>query len=390
MKRKTIAALLALVVHALVVAGCWDRTEVNDLAIITAAGLDLTEDRELEITVKIYLTSPSSQQEMQFGAGGGGIGLSVVRAAKGKTMADAVSKLQEVISRDVFWGQDEVFIFGERLARAGIAEPLDFLTRHPAPRERANVFVSKGRARDVLELNPRIDRSIADALKEMAGNRTGLDITLKELEQMMAGKSKAAVIPMVEIVPKGDNQSSFAFIRGTAVLKNGRMIAYADDHVTRGIMWLRNEVREDTVTVSPDDGEGHVSVKFLRNRVRLIPHIDGDRWSMTVRIDGQDEIIENTTNLDYSIPKHIGSLQAALENDINERIRHALRMAQEKWNADVFRFADAFYRKYPKEWKRSMARWDEIFPKVEVTLQTGMTVRKPGLVGKNIFKPDQR
>ena len=139
-------------------------------------------------------------------------------------MADAASKLQQVMTRKVFWGQDEVFIFGARLAKAGLAEPMEFLVRHPGPRERANLFVSKDTAKAVLELNPSMERSIADVLRSMAKARTGLNVTMKELAQMMTGKAKAAVIPLVEIKHAQKPQDSFPFIQGTAILKNGKMI----------------------------------------------------------------------------------------------------------------------------------------------------------------------
>ncbi|WP_241236172.1 Ger(x)C family spore germination protein [Brevibacillus marinus] len=392
MKRKSVVVLFTLSIHALLLSGCWDRTEVNDLAIITAAGLDLTENDQLELSVKMYLTTPSSPQQMgQSGPSGGGAGLSVVRSAVGLTMADAVSKLQQVITRKIFWGQAEVFIFGERLAEAGLVEPMDFLTRHPAPRERANVFVSKGStAKEVLELNPPIERSVADALREMAKAQTGLNITMKELAQMMAGRAKAAVLPLLEINPKQGDQEAFPFINGTAVLKNGKMIAHMDYNVTRGIMWLRNEIKGGTITISPQSGNGLISLLVLRSHTELVPHIHGDDWSMTVRIEATDDIIENTTDLDLSNPKHIERLQAELEADINRRVKKALNQAQKELNADIFQFADAFYRKYPKEWAQNKDRWDDIFPAVRVSLQTDLRVRKPGLTGKNLFKPEQR
>lgn len=392
-RRKTFPALLALSLSAPVLSGCWDRTELNDLAVITVAGLDLTEDHQLELSVKIYLTSPASRQQMGGTAsngGGEGSQLSVVRSAKGLTMADAASKLQQVISRKVFWGQDEVFIFGERLAKEGIAEPMDFLTRHYAPRERANVFVSKGTAKEVLLLNSPIERTIADALREMAKAQTGLNITLKELAQMLAGKSRAAVVPLVEIYPKKEDQEPFAFINGAAVLKNGKMIGSLDASTTRGVMWLRNEIKRETVTVSPDDGEGFVSLRLFRSRTELVPQIRGDDWSMTVRIKARDDIVENTSDLDLSIPKHLERLETELAADINRRANSALTLAQKQMKADIFHFAEAFYRKYPKIWNRNKDRWDEIFPEVEVRLETNLHIEKPGLTGKSIFKPHQR
>ncbi|GAA4868244.1 spore germination protein GerKC [Paenibacillus vulneris] len=384
--------MVGLIASAVLLSGCWDRTEINDLAILTAGGLDLTEDRKLELSVKQYLVSPSSsEQSGSFSSDtGGGSGKSVVRSSRGLSMADAESHLQQVLSRKVFWGQDEVFVFGQRLAKEGLAEPMEFLTRHPIPRERANVFVSQSSAREVMELDPPIERSVSQALRKMAENETGLNITLKELAEMMAGRSRSAVIPWVEIKPGDGKQAAFAFIKGTAVLKNGKMIGRMNDAETRGIMWLRNEVQKATVTVSPGESNGLVSLQLLRSRTDLIPHLKGGEWSLTVRIETQDDIVENTSELDLSVPDHISELERELEDDIKRRIQMALERAQKEMKADIFNFADAFYRKYPKEWNRNKDRWDDLYSKLEVNVQAKVKVVRPGLTNKSIFKPEQR
>ncbi|PYI50958.1 Ger(x)C family spore germination protein [Paenibacillus flagellatus] len=381
-----------LIVSSVLLSGCWDRTEVNDLAILTAGGLDLTEDRKLELSVKQYVVSPSSSEQSGSLSSdtGGGSGKSVVRSSCGVSMADAESHLQQVLSRKVFWGQDEVFVFGQRLAKEGLAEPMEFLTRHPIPRERANVFVSQSPASEILELDPPIERSVSQALRKMAENETGLNITIKELAEMMAGRSRSAVIPWVEIKPGDGKQAAFAYIIGSAVLKNGKMIGRMNDAETRGIMWLRNEVKKATVTVSPGKGKGLVSLQLLKSRTELIPHIQGRQWSLTVRIETRDDIIENTSDLDLSVPDHISELERELEDDIKRRIQMALKRAQKEMKADIFNFADAFYRKYPREWNRNKDRWDDLYSHLEVNVQAKVKVVRPGMTNKSIFKPEQR
>jgi len=155
-------------------------------------------------------------------------------------------------------------------------------------------------------------------------------------------------------------------------------------------MWLRNKIKRATVTVSPKNTQGFVSLLLLRSRAQLVPHIHGDNWTITVRIDARDEIVENTTNLDLSVPKHIEQLETELEDDIKHRVNMALTQVQKKMKADIFQFADAFYRKYPKEWNQNKDRWDEIYPNVNVRLETNVEVARPGLTGKNLFKPEQR
>lgn len=251
------------------------------------------------------------------------------------------------------------------------------------------MFVSKTTAKEVLQLNPPIERSVSEALREMSINQTGLNITLKDLAQMMAGKSKAAILPMIEIKSKQKQQESFPYIHGAAVLKDGKMIGEVNERLTRGIMWLRNEVKEATITVTPANTDGIVSIKLLESHTNLQPLIEEDRWIINVVIHSSDDIVQNTTNLDLSVPFHIEKLQAELEDEINNRINQALDAVQKQMKADVFYFSDAFYRKYPKQWIQNRDKWEDIFPEVEVRLQTNVSIHKPGLTGKNIFKPNQ-
>ena len=389
--RRLALLLVLLPLCLLPVGGCWNAREVNDLAIITAAGIDRTEDGRIELSVKIYLTSPTGSDGGQMsGQPSSDKGTLVVRSATGINMADAASRLQKMVSRTVFWGQTEVFLFGERMARAGLEEPMDFLMRHIASRERSLVFVSERTAKDVMLLAPPIDRSVAEALIAMAEHQTGPNITLKELAQMLVGKSGAAVLPIVRINPVRDKQAAFPYIEGTAVFKDGRMIGELNEQATRGVMWLRNEMKQATVTVTPDDSGGYVSLHLLRNHTRLLPRIEDGRWIMIVRITGQDDIVENTTALDLSEPDHIGKVEEALERLVEDRVKYALELAQKEYRADIFRFADAFWRKYPKIWKANADRWDEIFPEVEVRLEPDLRIARPGLVGKNFFRREQR
>jgi len=390
-KRLKAVVRMALPIAMLILAGCWDSTEVNDLAIITAAGLDLTEDQQVELSVKIYLISPSDTEQSNgmSESNGGGNGKSVIRAVRGKSFAQAASNLQQLLTRQVFWGQAQVFIFGADMAQHGLDELMDYLTRQPTIRERANVFISQTSAKEVLALDPPIERSVADALREMVRLQTGLGTTVLDLAQMMSGKSRTAIIPLVDILSESEYQQPFPHISGAAIVKNGKMIDQVDEKITMGIMWLMDIIKQKALTLEPQQGQ-HVSVQLLRGHSKLIPSIVNDRWEITAHIEALVEIIENTTERDYSIPDHLEQLEAELEEQVNQDINQALELAQQKWKADVYQFADVFYRAYPKVWDKNKDRWEEIFPQVEVKLDTNIIVKRPGMTGKNIFKPGQR
>ncbi|MFE5320400.1 Ger(x)C family spore germination protein [Paenibacillus sp. NPDC056579] len=379
---KAVGLLLPLLL-VIPLAGCWDRNEVNDLMLIMAAGLDKRDDKTIELSVEVYVPKASGGGE--HGASGTGSSTggaqTLIKSAYGVTLADAMAKLQEQFPRRIFWGHCEIFIFGEELAKQGIRNQLDFMMRAPGPRERADVFVSS-EAKKVIGLIPPIERSSAEVLREMAKLQTGMKVTVKDLAEMLIGDAQAAAVPWVDIAPadpyKQPNQT-IGFIHGTAIFKKDKMVGRLDDRLTRGLLWLRDEVATSTVTFTPKESTGYISSKLLRSKTQLIPKIEGDKWSVTVKIDTEDDVIQNTTGMDLNKPDISRSLERQLAEAIENRIKAALVRPQKQLNADIFNFAEAFHRKYPQEWKEAKERWNELFPTVEVRTEATAKILRTGM-----------
>ncbi|MEH7083155.1 Ger(x)C family spore germination protein, partial [Neobacillus drentensis] len=71
----------------LLLAGCWDRTEVNDVTLITGVGIDKKNENTIELTAEVYIPKALGAGG---GAGGGASGggsppETIIRSGKGKT-----------------------------------------------------------------------------------------------------------------------------------------------------------------------------------------------------------------------------------------------------------------------------------------------------------------
>jgi spore germination protein KC len=388
--------IISICVSNLLLSGCWDRTEINDLAMITAAGIDRKSDKTIELSVQVFIprAAGGGQQGMSGGGGGGGSsgGQTFVRSAEGVTIADAMSRLQEKLPRLIFWGHNEVFIFGRKIAEEGIHGSLDFMARHPQVREGAYVFVSAKSAKEMLELLPALERSSSEVLRELAKSKIALEVTIKDLTQRMTGDSGAVALPWVEKLPpergKPEKQT-IPYISGTAVFKKDKLVGHINDRVTRGVLWLRNEIKLAIVTVPSKEAKGAVSMKILRAQTQLIPKIENGTWKITLKGKTEDDIVQNDTNLVLMNPKFVEKLEKDLEANVEIRAQQALDQVQKKMKVDIFGFANAFHRKYPKEWNKAKDHWDEIFPEVEVTFEIEAKVRRPGMSSEPAGLPEK-
>ena len=104
---------------------------------------------------------------------------------------------------------------------------MDFLLRHPEPRGRAYMFVSEGKAKDILELEPNLERYSAEVLREISNYRIGMQITIQDVDEMLTGIAQAAAIPYVKIKTQQTSEGKpikYAHIDGTAVFTQGKMV----------------------------------------------------------------------------------------------------------------------------------------------------------------------
>lgn len=382
---KNVLLLLVICGTTPFLSGCWDRIEITDLAIVTAAAIDKKGNDQIELSVQVFIPSSISSGGGQGGSSQGGSGVTtMVRFAKGSNIADALSKLQSKLPRKIFWGHCKVFVFGEKLAKEGIQEQLDFLLRHPQPREKANVYVSKGEAKPILESLPPLENYSGEVLRELSDLHIGMQVTLQDLDEMLTGTPQAAALPFIKILPPGKGQKKLQgipYIFGTAVFKKDKMTGTMTEKETRGLLWLRDEVESYTVTIKPKGEKGEISLSPVSAKVKIIPQIINGEWKILVKINTDGAVIQNGTNLNLSNPKSLKAAERAYQKDIEKRIEMAFLHTQDK-KADILGLGKDFYRKYPKQFNKVDNHWDEIFAEMEVEVDVAAHIRRQGYINK--------
>ncbi|MDR7002831.1 Ger(x)C family spore germination protein [Neobacillus niacini] len=379
--KKSIMSFL-FIFTVLFLSACWDRQEVNDLALIMATGFDKKANNHIELSVLVFIPKGGGSQQTLGISSSGEDSNVLVRSAEGITIADAMAKLQEKLPRMIFWGHSEVFIFGEALAKDGIRDHVDFIMRHPQLRERGHIFVSKQKAKDILSLFPPLERDLSEVLNELVKHRAGMNVTTKEFSQWLISDSGDCALPWIKILSpeKGkDQKQTIAYIKGTAIFNKDKMVGLIDDSVTRGVLWLRNDIRLAIITIHPPHTKGYISINLTQADTKLLPKIENGKWKITLQSESNSDIIQNTTKLDVSNPEVGNMIEKQVDQVIEKRVKLALNQVQKDMKADVFGFGEAFHRKYPKIWNKEGKRWDEIFPNVEVSFKIKSKIRRQGM-----------
>lgn len=143
MNRKRIVSS-CLLISLLFTSGCWDSTEVNDLAIELAWGIDKGQNNDVVISAQAIVPSKISSGQSGGKDGGSQNNPFFVVTSSGMNTLDAVQQMQTKLSRQVFRGHRRVIVIGESMARHGIKDVLDTYTRDPNLKLRTDLFVVKG------------------------------------------------------------------------------------------------------------------------------------------------------------------------------------------------------------------------------------------------------
>lgn len=375
---RPLAVALVLTLCLLALTGCWDRIEINDLAIVTAAGFDLTDDNQIRLTVQLF--APTASGQSGEGSSGSQKNKPLVESAVGINVAEAASKLQGLLSRKFFWGQSDLFIFSEQLAKKGLNDPLDYLVRHPLPRERANLYISQGDTTQILQWKPNIERNSAEVLREMSALKTGLSMTLLKAVVELSAESHTVVIPWIKMKSSGNKKSPY--IGGAASIKHLKMNHLYDVQKTRGLLWLRDELKTAHLTKQFTGDAGRATLEIINSRSNLKPYIKDDKWIIKVKVRAAGNLNENTTDIDLNDSKSIEKLEKQFAALISDRIKKAVKYAQQT-DTDILGFAEQFHRHYPKQWNQHERDWDTLFPQVQVEYHVTASILRTGMIGKN-------
>lgn len=382
---KRLLCLGLLLVFASTAAGCWDRREINDLAIVLAVGVDRNPNHKVLLSAQIFFpkVAGGGPQGNTGGTGSNAVGQTIMQSAEGMTIADAMTELQSKLPRSLFWGQSEVVIIGEAAAAKGIRSYIDFFLRYVQFREHAYMYISKERAVDLIKLQPPLERSSAEVLREMGNLKLGAQITLKELAQKIDGASQSALLTRIHITPfatAADATHNNIQVTGIAVFKKDKFVGNLEERANLGILAITNELETKIFSFPIDTSGGHVSVNLVHAKTKMVPHIDEKGvWSMDLFVEMDGDLVLNTTNQLNSDPKFVQQIKKVWTESIRGDIEAALKRVQKQLKTDAFGFAEPFYRHYPKAWSRVKDRWnDEVFPSLQVNLHIRTQLNRIG------------
>lgn len=359
--------------------GCWDSRETDDLALVIASGFDLTKNGQLEATLQIALPTgiPSSLQ-----SGGKGKESVLILTAKGKDGVEALSKIQQQLSRKIFLGHRGVIVFGEKYARQGIDQVLDDILRLPDSRYNSYILTAYGTtAKEILNSPYQLEQIPSIGINKIQYSGFSLSIKVDEFLSSLASDGIAPVTGGIRIKKNGTGPTSFILDKA-AVYKGNKLAGFLSGMELTTFRWLRGESKKlrFSAQMEPKDekAKGTVAIEILQSKMKIRTVIKNGDPEISVTLKARARLLENDTSLDFSNVKNLKKAEVKFEKEIQKSMERMISHVQKKFKSDIFGFGRELHIQHPYAWKRMKKEWKDIYPRVPVTVKTDIRMERIG------------
>ena len=224
------------IIFILILTGCWNYNEINDLAITTAIAIDKEMDK---YKVSVLITNQKKEE-----APSNNNSNFVIYSGLGKTISEAINEIDLISSKKIYIEHLSVLIISEDIAKEGINDILDFFLRDSSSTKRFEVVIAKNtKALNIIKTITPLESFPSQGIKNNI-----------KIASETVSKSKSVIYNdfIYDIMSKGKNPTLPSIIKtkkhlkldNLAVFKNGKLVNFLSINNSKGVNIINNNVSE--------------------------------------------------------------------------------------------------------------------------------------------------
>lgn len=379
---------LALIV---LLSGCWNRNELNELSIVLAIGIDKMDDHHYEVSFQVVDPNQMSRTRSSDRTP------TSVLSVRAESISEALRKTAGMSSRKLYISHLQILFLDEATAKQGINEPMDWLLRDYEIRPVFDlVIVRDHTAKDALsfvtstELLPALDmhKALKLSYKSWAPTvysraKDFLESLSKDgIEPVITGLQLGSQIDKAQTMDnvKKSTQHANYYYSGIGVFQEDHLVGWMNESESRAYNYLTNHVVTSVNKIDCPDSNFQYTLEIIDANANLQPRVVNDKPVLEATIKIVSNILEmGCNNIDLKKEDDLLKLQKLAADQYVETLNHGIQKAQ-SLGADIFGFGEAFHRAYPAKWHEWKGDWDRRFQEMDVTVSVNLEIQRNGKI----------
>jgi spore germination protein KC len=378
-----------------VLTSCWDRTEINEVTLVTGLALEKSEDEAFSLTIEAINASELDPQMSE------GLTPTITYELKGLSMAELLVKMNIGITRKLNFSHARTLIIDEKVGKEGVSKFLQFLEKSGEFRNDFQIIVARGvRAKDIITTTYPIQKVPSmkmyeqfQTIQENWGGYPDTDLTDFVYGLTSPGREPVAAAVTIKGNPeKGSNIDNNKELEldalieydGMALFQKDKLVGFLSAEETRNYMWTQD--LNQTTTTARCGEEGFFALQIFNSHTKVETDMKNGIPMITVRIIIEGDIHDNQCPDGLDDIKTYEKYQKIMEAHIKKKLTTTIKKVQKEFGVDIFGFGEHLRRQHYKEFKKHVDDWNEEFKKAEVTVEATVYLRRDGMRTKSFIE----
>jgi spore germination protein KC len=390
-------SLLVVFMALIPLTGCWDRRELNELGISVAMGIDKI-DNEYQVTAQVV--QPGEVAQKKSGAVSGTP--VTMYEARGVTIFEALRKMTTTSPRIIYAAHLRVVLLGEDLARDGIGQAMDLLSRNYELRTDFYIIVAKGTtAAKALSILTPLEKIPADKLfKSIETSEKSwapiTAVTLDELIMDFVSEGKHPVLSGAEVIGNEDigrfnknietlRPAAELHNAGLAVFRKDKLLGWLNEEESKGYNYILNNVKSTVGHVSCPNG-GNIALEVIHSEAKIKGYVSNQIPRLKLDLRSVQDVGEVECRIDLTQVATFQDLEQRAQKELLRILNQTIDVVQTKYKVDIFGFGNAIHRSDPKAWKWLKKDWDKHFAEASIDVNVQLKIKRTGTITNSFFE----
>ena len=378
---------LIIILVPLLLTGCYNYQELNELAITTGLSIDYDNETE-EFKVLAQVINPVKENDAKSSSETSFINYE----SKGKSLREAIRTIILDSPKRLYGSQLQILILSENVLYEKLPDIIDFFIREPELRPEFKIIIAKDeKALDGISIQTLLDdlssSNILSSL-EVQSERIGITtvVSLNELTNMYLNPYLEIVLPSMIVkgnIEEGINKENLSTtkdettieITTTGVFKDNKFLDYLTKEESKTLNLIRGDIKNTIINMDIEDG----FVVFEPNNIEVKSEAIPKENKVKITISGLAKVKEITGLMDLNDTKEVKKLQKDFNKLTEDMVLNTFNSIREKYNTDVFKFRDLYYKTDHKYFNENQTNWyEEVFPKLTLEVTSKIELYEKG------------